>query len=74
MGGGWGRAGGGGSREGSRVKLSWNDTGGLGSSRDVMEGIGEAEGSPECRVRSRQGGARGRMVTGCNEQRPQRHS
>jgi len=39
-----------------------------------MEGIIEGEGSPGGRVHSRRGGARGRMVSGSNEQRPQRHS
>jgi hypothetical protein len=56
------------------MELSCNDGGGLGSSREALEGISEEEGSPEYRVHSRQDGARGRMVSGSNEQRLQRRS
>ena len=56
------------------MELGCNDGEGLGSSREVMEGICEGEGSPGCRVHRRRGGARGRMVSGSNEQRCQRHS
>jgi len=45
MGGGSEPAGGGGSQEGSRVERSCNDGEGLGTSREVMEGISEGEGS-----------------------------
>jgi len=56
------------------IEHSCNDRGGLGSSREVMDGLSEGEGSPECKEHSRRGGARGRMLSGSNEHHPQRLS
>jgi len=74
MGGGSGKVGRSGSREGSRVELSCNDGEGLGNSREAMDGLSEGEGSPGCRVHRARGGAGGRMVSASNPQRSQRHS
>ena len=73
MGGGSRQAGGGGSREGSRVEFSGDDGEGRRSSGEAMEGISEGEGSTRCRVHRGRGGAGGRMVSGSNEQRFRHH-
>ena len=74
MGGGSGQVRGGGSRDGSRVELSGNDSRGHGGAGEVLDRTCKGEGWPGCKVHRRQGRAGGRMVSGSNEQRSQCYS